>query len=140
MDRLQTELDRQIGLSGDLAQKCQHIVGQAIGPGADCQADDLRMIERLEIQVSQPVDGGIGVRGRLKIGQEVLDVVTPFETADALVELLTNRAATDARLGLKLRLSQNTQPPTATVPSTFGQVNPASRLTFWTRCPNFLRR
>ncbi len=30
------------------------------------------------------------------------------------------------RLGLKLRLSQNVQPPVATVPSTFGQVKPAS--------------
>jgi hypothetical protein len=40
------------------------------------------------------------------------------------------------RLGLKLRLSQNVQPPVATVPSTFGQVNPASMLTFCTRSPN----
>ena len=44
------------------------------------------------------------------------------------------------RLGLKLRLSQNVQPPTATVPSTLGQVNPASTLTFCTRWPNVCRR
>src|SRR5947208_7422363 len=45
------------------------------------------------------------------------------------------------RLGLKLRLSQKVQPPIATVPSTFGQVKPASRLTFCTRLePNLQRR
>ena len=31
-------------------------------------------------------------------------------------------------------------PPTATEPSTLGQVNPASILTFWTRAPNRVRR
>ena len=44
------------------------------------------------------------------------------------------------RLGLKLRLSQKVQPPVATVPSTLGQVNPASMLTFWTRTPNRWRK
>src|SRR6185369_8306868 len=45
------------------------------------------------------------------------------------------------RLGLKLLLSQNVQPPMATVPSTFGHVNPASTLTFCTRrAPNLLCR
>ena len=44
------------------------------------------------------------------------------------------------RLGLKLRLSQNVQPPTATVPSTLGQVKRASTLTFCTRPPNRCRR
>ena len=44
------------------------------------------------------------------------------------------------RLGLKLRLSQKVQPPVATVPSTLGQVKPASMLTFCTRPPNRWRR
>src|SRR5262249_37524076 len=44
------------------------------------------------------------------------------------------------RLGLKLRLSQNVQPPVVTVPSTFGQVKPASRLTFCTRSPKRSRK
>jgi hypothetical protein len=44
------------------------------------------------------------------------------------------------RLGLKLRLSQNVQPPVVTVPSTLGQVKPASILTFWTRRPKRRRR
>ncbi len=39
------------------------------------------------------------------------------------------------RLGLKLRLSQNVQPPVATLPSTLGQVKRASTLTFCTRPP-----
>ena len=44
------------------------------------------------------------------------------------------------RLGLKLRLLQYTQPPRATVPSTFGQVKPPSTLTLCTRSPNWRRR
>ena len=39
------------------------------------------------------------------------------------------------RDGLKDRLSQKLHPPRATVPSTFGQVNPASMLTRWMRPP-----
>ena len=44
------------------------------------------------------------------------------------------------RLGLKLRLSQKVQPPIATVPSTLGQVKPASMLTLWIRLPKRPRR
>ena len=50
-------------------------------------------------------------------------------------EILRRGPVTTAgrRLGLKLVLLQNTHPPRATVPSTFGQVNPASTLTRCTR-------
>src|SRR5439155_4193023 len=34
-------------------------------------------------------------------------------------------------------LLQYAHPPTATVPSRFGQVNPASTMTLYTRSPNF---
>ena len=50
----------------------------------------------------------------------------------AAIESSCNR-----RLGLKLAGSQKMQPPVASVPSRFGQVQPASRLTFQTGRPNF---
>ncbi len=44
------------------------------------------------------------------------------------------------RLGLKLSGSQKMQPAVPSVPSRLGQVQPASRLTFQIRRPNFLPR
>ena len=44
------------------------------------------------------------------------------------------------RLGLKLSGSQKMQPRVDSLPSRFGQVQPASRLTFQTGWPNLLRQ
>lgn len=39
------------------------------------------------IQGPQSIDGGVGVRGRLKVGQESIDLVTQLEPPDSLVDL-----------------------------------------------------
>ena len=98
--------------------------------------NDLRVLERLVIHGTQSINRRIRVRGRLKISQETIHIVAPFEPANPFVQLRAESPRRGTRrLGLKLRLSQKTQPPTATVPSTLGQVKPPFRLTFWTRWP-----
>ena len=43
----------KISPAGDLAQQVEHVVGHAVGPRADGQPDDLRMVERLFVDAAQ---------------------------------------------------------------------------------------
>ena len=100
VDGLQAIFDGKIGATADFAQQIQNVVADAVGPGADSQADDGGMCQRFFIDFAQPGQGGIGVRGGLKIGQEARRVaVAAAQPADALVDLLADRLARQSAAG-----------------------------------------
>ena len=57
------------------------------------------MVERFVVEATQLVNGGIGVRGRLKISQEVLCAVALLKDGDAAFHLLANRCPRQAPVG-----------------------------------------
>ena len=132
----------EIRAAGQFAQQIEHVVRHAIGPRANRQADDLRMRRApasYTVRNRRPARRCWSPAGSTPGNRRTCCTATasggcPRRSAREYL------ARGSRRLGLKLRLSQNVQPPTATVPSTFGQVNPASTLTFCTRRPNCLAK
>ena len=78
---------------GQLREQVQDFVGHAIRPCADRQSDDAGIRNRLLVHLTQPIDGRIGVRRRLKVRHEVLTIVASPHAADALVDLFRIDAA-----------------------------------------------
>ena len=85
--RLHSVFDRDIRLLGQFCQQFEHIVLDAVGPGADCQPDNPVMTERFFEKRSEPFGGGVGVCCGLEIGNEPFDPVPPLEILDSFVDL-----------------------------------------------------
>ena len=83
VDALQAQLQADVAVAGVLLQQIQHRVGHGVGPRADGEADDLRMVQRLVVEPAQALDRGVRVGGRLEVGEEALDLVAAAEQLDA---------------------------------------------------------
>ena len=91
-----------------IRQNVQDRFGHAVGPGADGHSHNVRMGCRLLEQAAQAVQGTVGVRGGLEIGDEVIDVVSGADAADALVELGGNRIEPQSPAGAEaFRVAKN---------------------------------
>lgn len=85
--------------TGDFAQKLQHLVGNAVGTGPNRQCHDLRVIQRVGIDVPEAIDRGICVRGRLEVRYEVITIVPPPDSANPRVDLVLDVHSRDSSAG-----------------------------------------
>ena len=68
-------------------KKIEDVVGNAVGAGADGEADDFGVGEGGFVERAKAIDGGVGVGGGLEVGNKMIDFVAVLEAADAVVEL-----------------------------------------------------
>ncbi len=57
------------------------------------------MVECLVVNLAQPIHFCVCICGRLEVGQEMVDVIAPFQPADSFVELRSDGAAPYAPAG-----------------------------------------
>ena len=90
VNRLHPVLDGQFRLASHLFQQLHHVLGDTIGTGANRHADHFGMRERLFIERTKTLHGGVGVRGWLKVGDEVVAFVSQLQTPNPLIDLVEN--------------------------------------------------
>ena len=87
---------------GQLGQEVEDLLTDAVGPGADGQADDARMGEGLLVGQPQPVDRPVGVAAGLEVGHEPFGGIPAFQPADPSSICSATELRPARRLGLKL--------------------------------------
>ena len=88
VNALQPIFDHQPRPLGQAGQQVEHLFAGAVGTGADDHADHLRMRNGLLKGRTQPVDGAVGIRARLEVGEEALGPMATGDAANPLVELV----------------------------------------------------
>ncbi len=111
VNRLHAVLDGEIGAASQLGEQIERFVGHAVRPGANRQPDHLRVFERLLVERPEPLDRSVGVGSGLKVSQEFIDVVPPFEPANAVVELAANGRSRHAPAGAEAAIVTKYAPP-----------------------------
>ena len=90
VDALQAQFQADVALPGVALQQIQHRVRHAVGPRADGQADDLRMVQGLVVEPAQALDRGVGVGGGLEVGEEAVGLVALAQQLDAAAHLVAD--------------------------------------------------
>ena len=67
---LQTDLEPDQPLPGELLQQVQHRLADAVRPGPDREPHDAVDLQRLPVDGPQAIDRRVGVRERLEVGDE----------------------------------------------------------------------
>ena len=99
MPALQAQFQADVAVAGILPEHVEHRVGHGIGPRADGEADDLRVVQRRVVQLTQAFDGGVRVGRRLEVGEEAFGAVATAEDLDAAAHLGADVGARQAAVG-----------------------------------------
>ncbi len=90
MDALQAQLQADVALPRVLLQQIQHRIVYGIGPRADGEADDLRVVQGLVVESAQACDRRVRVSGRLKISEEAIGTIPATQEFDAALHLIAD--------------------------------------------------
>src|SRR5437899_12807018 len=91
MHALQSQFKTDIAVTGIALHQVEHRVRHAVGARADRQADNLGMLQRLVVKPLQFGGQRIGVRGGLKISDELLCPVALRQDGYATLDLFLDR-------------------------------------------------
>src|SRR5262245_4571910 len=85
---LEAVFDGNIDTACQFLQQSKDVIRDAVGAGADGEADDVGVRMGGFVKRTQAIDGGVSVCGGLEIGNEMLNFVAMLETADSVVKLV----------------------------------------------------
>ena len=99
MHTLQSQLQAHVAITRVALEQIENIVGNAVRPRTDRQADDLWLSKCFIVQFAKPRDWSVGVGRRLKVGEELLRAVAVLQDRNTAVDLFTNARPRQTTIG-----------------------------------------